>query len=54
LKEGQIIANGYPNEVMTCTNIKLLYGCNATIDENPITKKLRVTLIPHIEEAKDA
>jgi iron complex transport system ATP-binding protein len=46
LKEGKVLAQGKAREVLTQENIRKLYGCGTIVDENPITKTLRITLIP--------
>jgi len=46
IKSGQVLAQGRAEEVLTQENIKELYGCGTIVDENPITKTVRITLIP--------
>ncbi len=46
LKEGQIISAGLPAEVLTYRTLEEAYGCTLLVDESPIGKFPRVTLVP--------
>lgn len=46
MKEGRIFAQGSPEEVMTPENIREVFGVNAQIQTNPVTKKLQIYYIP--------
>jgi len=46
LKEGRIIRQGYPDEVLTFQTLEEAYGCTLLVDENPLGKLPRVTLVP--------
>jgi iron complex transport system ATP-binding protein len=45
LKDGRVYALGVPEHVMTGENIRSVYGVNVLLDENPISRRLRVTTI---------
>jgi len=45
LKEGRVYALGTPEHVMTEENIRSVYGVGVHLDENPVTRRLRVTTI---------
>jgi iron complex transport system ATP-binding protein len=45
LKEGSVYALGTPEHVMTEENIRSVYGVGVHLDENPVTRRLRVTTI---------
>ena len=45
LKNGGIAAKGKPKEVLNEANIKEVFNVNVLLDENPISKKRRVTTI---------
>jgi iron complex transport system ATP-binding protein len=46
LKEGSIISLGRPDEVLTFQTLEQAYGCVLLVDENPVKKVPRVTLVP--------
>ena len=45
LKNGKIIAEGNPNVVLTSESLQEVFSVNVLLDENPISKKRRVTTI---------
>ena len=45
LKNGRIIAKGAPDAVLTEENLQTVFNVNVLMDENPITRKRRVTTI---------
>jgi iron complex transport system ATP-binding protein len=45
LKDGRIFAKGSPEDVLTVSNIAAAYGVDVRLDENPVSKKVRVTAI---------
>lgn len=45
LKNGEIIAKGKAEKVLTEENIKKVFNVNVLLDENPLSKKRRVTAI---------
>ncbi|MGB7068986.1 MAG: ABC transporter ATP-binding protein [Pyrinomonadaceae bacterium] len=45
LCDGRIFAKGSPREVLTEDNVKKVYGVSVLLDENPASKKLRVTSV---------
>ncbi len=47
LKDGKIILEGTPEEVLTSKNIYDIYGVNTTIEINNITNKLNISYIPN-------
>ena len=47
LSEGQIQANGSPQEVLTQEGIEQVYGCQVLMDRHPMTGRPRMTLVPH-------
>lgn len=46
LKDGKFIGQGSPEELLTCENIKNIYGINADIRIHPVTKKVCISYIP--------
>ncbi len=46
LKEGQAIQAGPPAEVLTYEQLELAYGCHMLLDENPLGRVPRVTVVP--------
>ncbi len=46
LNEGQIVRLGYPAEVLTFQTLEETYGCTLLVDESPLGKFPRVTLVP--------
>lgn len=45
LREGRIYKMGPPREVITRKHIEEVYGCEVWVDENPISKMPRITLL---------
>lgn len=52
LDEGQIIADGTPEKVLTTTSLQQVFGVNAKIDPHPFNQKIRITfdLMAHQKE----
>jgi len=46
MKEGLMVALGEPNSVLTFETLEQAYGCVLLVDENPLKKVPRVTLVP--------
>ena len=46
LNEGLIVRLGFPNEVLTFQTLEEAYGCALLVDESPLGKFPRVTLVP--------
>jgi len=45
LKNGRVVGKGEPQEVLTPENIKEVFGVDVLLDENPASRKVRVTAI---------
>ena len=45
LKDGRIMADGKPTKVLTKDNLQEVFGVKVFLDENPLTKNVRVTTI---------
>jgi iron complex transport system ATP-binding protein len=45
LRTGRIFAAGPPDEVLTESNIRAVFGVHALLDKNPVSDKVRVTSI---------
>jgi iron complex transport system ATP-binding protein len=45
LDGGKIAAKGAPTEVLTSENLSKVFGVEVLLDENPVSKKMRVTTI---------
>lgn len=45
LKRGQMIAKGKPAEIFTEENLQEIFGIRVLLDENPISKNVRITTI---------
>ena len=45
LDRGCIAASGPPREVLTAENVNSIFGVNVLLDENPASRKIRVTAI---------
>ncbi len=45
LKDGKILAKGEPREVLTTENLQAVFDVKVLLDENPVSKKRRVTTI---------
>lgn len=45
LKDGEIAAQGKPNDVLTEENLKKVFGVKVLLDKNPMTENVRVTTI---------
>jgi iron complex transport system ATP-binding protein len=46
LHNGQILCQGLPDEVLTYKTLEEAYGCTLLVDESPLGKFPRVTLVP--------
>jgi iron complex transport system ATP-binding protein len=46
LKEGEAVQAGRPAEVLTYEQLERAYGCPMLVDENPLGRVPRVTLVP--------
>ncbi|MDD2389243.1 MAG: heme ABC transporter ATP-binding protein [Desulfobacterales bacterium] len=46
IKEGKIVSLGRPDEVLTFETLETAYGCTLLVDESPMGKVPRVTLVP--------
>jgi iron complex transport system ATP-binding protein len=46
LSNGQIVCQGLPDEVLTFQTLEKAYGCTLLVDESPLGKFPRVTLVP--------
>ena len=46
LKEGKIVSLGSPSEVLTYETLEKAYGCTLLVDESPLGRFPRVTLVP--------
>jgi len=46
LKEGKIVSFGLPGEVLTYQTLEEAYGCKLLVDESPLGKSPRITLVP--------
>jgi len=46
LSNGQIVCQGLPDEVLTFQTLEEAYGCTLLVDESPLGKIPRVTLVP--------
>ena len=47
LKGGGVVSLGRPEEVLTFQTLEQAYGCVLLVDENPVKKVPRVTLVPN-------
>jgi len=45
LKNGAILSKGAPEKVLTKANLQTVFGVKVLLDENPASKKIRVTTI---------
>jgi len=45
LKNGRIEATGAPEEVLTAANVAEVFGVEVLLDENPASRKIRVTTV---------
>lgn len=45
LKNGEIIAQGKPKDVLTVENLREIFGVKVLLDKNPLTENVRVTTI---------
>lgn len=48
LKGGSVVSLGRPVEVLTFQTLEQAYGCVLLVDENPVKKVPRVTLVPGV------
>ena len=46
LHDGQVLCQGRPDEVLTYKTLEEAYGCTLLVDESPLGKFPRVTLVP--------
>ena len=46
MKDGHIVANGTPQEVITESMIQEIYGVKASVTIHPVTKQLNVVYYP--------
>jgi len=46
LKEGQIVSSGFPEKVLTYETLEHAYGCTLLVDDSPLGRFPRVTLVP--------
>ena len=46
LHNGHVMCQGLPNEVITYQTLEAAYGCTLLVDESPLGKSPRVTLVP--------
>jgi len=46
LKEGRVVSQGTPAEVLVFETLERAYGCVLLVDENPLKKVPRVTVVP--------
>ena len=46
LKDGKIVSCGLPGEVLTYQTLEEAYGCKLLVDESPLGKSPRITLVP--------
>jgi iron complex transport system ATP-binding protein len=46
MKQGSVVSLGQPAEVLTFETLEQTYGCVLLVDENPLKKVPRVTLVP--------
>jgi iron complex transport system ATP-binding protein len=46
LKEGRIVSIGSPENVLTYKTLEEAYGCTLLVDESPLGKFQRITLVP--------
>ena len=45
MKNGRIVAKGAPRDCLTETNLEAVFGVKVLLDENPVSRRLRVTTI---------
>lgn len=46
MKSGEVAGIGQPKEVLTFETLEKVYGCTILVDESPLGKNPRVTLVP--------
>ena len=46
LKEGEIASSGFPSDVLSFEKLEETYGCKLLVDESPLGRFPRVTLVP--------
>jgi len=46
LHKGQVLCQGLPDEVLTYKTLEAAYGCTLLVDESPLGRSPRVTLVP--------
>ncbi|MDY6792110.1 MAG: ABC transporter ATP-binding protein [Thermodesulfobacteriota bacterium] len=52
LKNGEIAGLGKPDEILTLQILKETYDCRLLVDESPVGKFLRITLVPEKHQPK--
>jgi len=52
LKNGEIAGLGKPNEILTLQILKETYGCSLLVDESPVGRFPRITLVPEKHQDK--
>lgn len=52
LKAGEIVNIGKPDEILTLQILKETYGCRLLVDESPVGKFPRITLVPEKHQDK--
>jgi len=52
LKNGEITSLGKPNEILTLQILKETYGCRLLVDESPVGRFPRITLVPEKHQDK--
>jgi iron complex transport system ATP-binding protein len=53
LHKGQVMCQGLPDEVLTYKTLETAYGCTLLVDESPLGKFSRVTLVPRKYSIKE-
>ncbi|MGQ9919841.1 MAG: ABC transporter ATP-binding protein, partial [Desulfobacca sp.] len=46
LHQGQVAAQGEPDQVLTYDRLEQTYGCVLLVGDNPLMQKPQVTLVP--------
>ncbi|MCP4370304.1 MAG: ABC transporter ATP-binding protein, partial [Deltaproteobacteria bacterium] len=52
LKAGEIVNIGKPDEILTLQILKETYGCRLLVDESPVGRFPRITLVPEKHQDK--
>ena len=45
LSDGRVFASGDPGDVLTAENIRAVYGVDVLLDQNPLSRRVRVTTL---------